>query len=165
VKDFLYAVEWGELDYLIVDLPPGTGDIILSLSQQMPISGGVIVCTPQDVALLDARKALDMLRTVKIPCRGVVENMSFFECPNCRKRYDIFGSDGARRWAEHERVPFLGAVPINLQMRINGDAGHLRDNFAEDNPIRQNLYAIADALVGQFAVETAPSAPTIEIVD
>jgi len=87
------------------------------------ISGGVIVCTPQDVALLDAKKALDMLRTVKIPCRGVVENMSFFECPGCGKRSEIFGSGGAKRWAEQEGVPFLGSVPINLQVRINGDEG------------------------------------------
>jgi ATP-binding protein involved in chromosome partitioning len=165
VKDFLYAVAWGELDFLIVDLPPGTGDILLSLSQQMPISGGVIVCTPQDVALLDARKALDMMRTVGIPCRGVVENMSFFNCPKCGHRSDIFGTGGARKWAEAQGVPFLGAVPINLQMRINGDDGNLRDNLASDAPCRTNLFDVADALLAELAKEPIPTGPAVEIVE
>lgn len=164
VRDFLHLVHWGELDYLVVDLPPGTGDVVLSLSQQMPITGAVVVCTPQDVALLDARKALNMLDTVKIPCRGIVENMSFFNCPSCGARSEIFGHGGAERWAKEVNVPFLGAVPINLQMRLNGDEGHLRDNFAADNPTRENLLAIADRLVAGIEADSSPLAPTLEIV-
>lgn len=164
VRDFLYAVQWGQLDTLIVDLPPGTGDIVLSLSQQMPVTGGVIVCTPQDVALLDARKALDMFRTVKIPCLGVVENMSFFACPKCGERTEIFGHGGAKRWAEEMKVPFLGSAPINLQMRINGDAGRVRDNFADGAAARESLTTIADALMGQLAEAPSSKGPTLEIV-
>jgi ATP-binding protein involved in chromosome partitioning len=164
VRDFLFAVQWGELDTLIVDLPPGTGDIVLSLSQQMPVTGGVIVCTPQDVALLDARKALDMFRTVKIPCLGVVENMSFFACPKCGERTEIFGHGGAERWAKEMAVPFLGAAPINLQMRINGDAGRVRDNFADGSPARESLTRIADSLSDQLTAAPASKGPTLEIV-
>jgi ATP-binding protein involved in chromosome partitioning len=164
VKDFLHAVAWGSLDVLIVDLPPGTGDIVLSLSQEMPVSGGVIVCTPQDVALLDARKALDMFRTVRIPCLGLVENMSGFACPSCGARHEIFGCGGAKSFAERSSIPFLGAVPINLQVRLNGDAGHVRDNFAKDSAVRNDLLAIADALLAQLAAHGAPASPEIEIV-
>ena len=164
VRDFLFAVQWGELDVLIVDLPPGTGDIVLSLSQQMPVAGGVIVCTPQDVALLDARKALDMFRTVNVRCLGVVENMSFFACPNCGKRTDIFGHGGAERWAKEMGVPFLGSTPINLQIRVNGDAGRVRDNFAQESAARESLTSIADALSEQLSAAPASKGPTLEIV-
>lgn len=164
VRDFLFVVNWGPLDYLIVDLPPGTGDIVLSLSQQMPLSGGVIVCTPQDVALLDARKALDMFRTVKIPCRGVVENMSFFNCPSCGARSEIFGHGGARNWARNEGVPFLGEVPINLVIRTSGDSGALRDCFADASPVKDCLMAIADALVEQVRGQPVAAGPTLDIV-
>jgi ATP-binding protein involved in chromosome partitioning len=164
VRDFLYSVEWGTLDFLIVDLPPGTGDVVLSLSQQMPITGGVIVCTPQDVALLDAKKALNMLQTVKIPCRGVVENMSFFLCPSCGSRSEIFGHGGAEHWAQEAGVPFLGGVPINLQVRLNGDEGKVGDNFADSNPVRDQLLAIADKLVAEIEADETPTVPTLEIV-
>jgi ATP-binding protein involved in chromosome partitioning len=164
VKDFLYAVQWGELDVLIVDLPPGTGDIVLSLSQQMPVAGGVIVCTPQDVALLDARKAFDMFRTVNIPCLGVVENMSFFACPKCGERTEIFGCGGAQRWAGEMGVPFLGSAPINLQMRINGDEGKVRDNFAASSSARESLESIANELLRRLEEAPAKRGPTLEIV-
>lgn len=164
VRDFLYSVDWGPLDYLIVDLPPGTGDVVLSLSQQLPLTGGIIVCTPQDVALLDARKALNMLQTVKIPCRGLVENMSYFNCPHCGERSEIFGHGGARKWAESAGIPFLGGVPINLSVRIHGDEGHLRDNFADDSPVRDTLLSIADKLDESIRATGVPSAPTLEIV-
>lgn len=163
VRDFLYSVDWGTLDYLVVDLPPGTGDVVLSLSQQMPIRGGVIVCTPQDVALLDARKALHMFQTVKIPVLGIVENMSFFECPACGQRAEIFGCGGAKRWAEEIGAPFLGAIPIHLQVRLNGDDGRIRDNFADDNPVRRNLEEIAARLEAVVAGSEAPKPPTLEI--
>ena len=165
VRDFLYSVAWGPLDYLVVDLPPGTGDVVLSLSQQMPLAGGVIVCTPQDVALLDARKALQMFETVKIPCLGIVENMSFFECPKCQARTEIFGHGGAERWATDIGAPFLGSIPINLQVRINGDTGHLRDNFVDGSAVRENLLAITERLVANVLQNARPKAPTLEIVD
>lgn len=165
VRDFLYLVNWGSLDYLIVDLPPGTGDIVLSLSQQMPITGGVIVCTPQDVALLDARKALNMFRTVKIPCRGVVENMSFFECPKCNERTEIFGNGGAQRWAKEENIPFLGSIPINLQIRLNGDGGKTGDNVEAKSPVKNCFSEIADRLIAGIEADGNPTMPVIEIVD
>jgi ATP-binding protein involved in chromosome partitioning len=164
VQDFLRAVNWGSLDYLVVDLPPGTGDVVLSLSQQMAVTGAVIVCTPQDVALLDAKKALNMLGTVKIPCLGIVENMSFFNCPNCNHRSEIFGHGGAEKWAASANVPFLGGVPINLQMRLNGDEGHLRDNFATENPVRESLMAIADKLLSGVEAAGTQAPPTFEII-
>lgn len=129
ITQFLRDTAWGELDYLIIDMPPGTGDIALTLSQLLPLTGAVVVCTPQDVALLDAVKAIAMFRKVNIPVLGMIENMSYFLCPGCGKRYDIFGSGGARRRAAELEIPFLGEVPINIQIRVNGDAGQLADNF------------------------------------
>ena len=118
ITQFLRDTAWGDLDYLIIDMPPGTGDIALTLSQLLPLTGAVVVCTPQEVALLDAVKAIAMFRKVNIPILGMVENMSGFICPDCGKRYDIFGSGGARRKAEELNVPFLGEVPINMQIRV-----------------------------------------------
>ncbi len=123
ITQFLRDTEWGPLDYLIIDMPPGTGDIALTLSQLLPLTGAVVVCTPQDVALLDAVKAIAMFRKVNIPMLGMVENMSYFVCPNCDHRYDIFGSGGAQRRAAELDVPFLGEVPINIGIRERGDAG------------------------------------------
>jgi ATP-binding protein involved in chromosome partitioning len=149
---------WGELDYLIVDMPPGTGDIALSLSQLLPVTGAVVVCTPQDVALLDAVKAVSMFRTVNIPVLGVVENMSGFVCPDCSKRYDIFGSGGARKRAEELSVPFLGEVPINLQIREYGDGGKTDANF--DNPaVADDLQGICYRLVKNLSTQAAAEPP------
>ena len=131
ITQFLRDTQWGELDYLIIDMPPGTGDIALTLSQLLPLTGAVVVCTPQDVALLDAEKAIAMFRKVSIPVLGMVENMSYFLCPDCGKRYDIFGSGGAKRSAERLEVPFLGEVPINISIRVYGDAGQTDKNFDE----------------------------------
>lgn len=164
VRDFLYQVNWGELDFLIVDLPPGTGDVVLSLSQQMPLAGGVIVCTPQDVALLDARKALSMFHTVKIPCLGIVENMSFFLCPSCGSRSEIFGHGGAQKWAKEEGIRFLGGIPINLGMRLHGDQGRLRDNLKEGSETRSILLDISDRLLESIRSNQPPTVPTLEIV-
>ena len=108
ITQLLRDTDWGELDYLIIDMPPGTGDIALTLSQLLPLTGAVVVCTPQDVALLDAVKAIAMFRKVNIPVLGLVENMSYFICPDCGKRYDIFGHGGAKRRAEELNIPFLG---------------------------------------------------------
>jgi ATP-binding protein involved in chromosome partitioning len=132
ITQFLRDTDWGPLDYLIIDMPPGTGDIALTLSQLLPLTGAVVVCTPQDVALLDATKAIAMFRKVNIPLLGMVENMSYFICPGCGKRYDIFGSGGAQRRAAELDVPFLGEVPIQIGIRERGDAGDTAGNFDDD---------------------------------
>jgi ATP-binding protein involved in chromosome partitioning len=123
VTQMLGQTQWGELDYLVIDMPPGTGDVALTLSQVIPTTGAVVVCTPQEVAILDAVKAISMFNTVNIPILGIVENMSGFLCPDCNKRYDIFGSGGARAKAEETGVPFLGEIPINVGIRERGDNG------------------------------------------
>jgi ATP-binding protein involved in chromosome partitioning len=158
ITQFLRDTAWGELDYLIIDMPPGTGDIALTLSQLLPLSGAVVVCTPQDVALLDAVKAVAMFRKVSIPILGMVENMSGFVCPDCNKRYDIFGSGGAKQRAVDLGIPFLGEVPINMQIRILGDEGRTDANF--DNPGAQKyLLTIAENLVRNLSLKPATSAP------
>ncbi len=158
VTQFLRDTDWGNLDYLIIDMPPGTGDIALTLSQLLPLTGAVVVCTPQDVALLDAVKAIAMFRKVNIPVLGMVENMSYFLCPDCNKRYDIFGSGGARRKAEELKVPFLGEVPINISIRQHGDAGTTIANFQRPDvaPFLQN---VVRTLVRNQASKAATSPP------
>lgn len=131
VTTFARDIAWGDLDYLIIDMPPGTGDVALTLSQILPVTGAVVVCTPQEVALIDAIKAVSMFRQVKIPVVGVVENMSGFLCPDCHKRYDIFGKGGAREYAEQAGLPFLGEIPIQIGIRERGDAGTTADNFLD----------------------------------
>jgi len=123
LSQFLGTVKWGELDYLIVDLPPGTGDAQLTLTQQAPLAGAVIVTTPQDVALEDVRRGLEMFGKVNVPVLGIIENMSFFACPKCGEHADIFGHGGGKRMAEESEVPFLGEIPIDLEIRKAGDAG------------------------------------------
>ena len=123
LQQFLEDVEWGELDYLVVDLPPGTGDAQLTLTQQVPLDGAVIVTTPQDVALIDARKGLLMFRKVNVPLLGVIENMSAYVCPHCGHREEIFKAGGGRKTAEELGVPFLGDVPIDPAIVVGGDAG------------------------------------------
>jgi ATP-binding protein involved in chromosome partitioning len=119
----LRDVEWGELDVLVVDMPPGTGDAQLTMAQQVPLAGAVIVSTPQDIALLDARKGLNMFRRVDVPVLGIVENMSYYCCPNCGHRADIFGHGGARAEAERLGVDFLGEIPLHIAIRETGDGG------------------------------------------
>lgn len=123
VQQFIYGVEWGELDYLVIDMPPGTGDVQLSLAQLVPVQGAVLVTTPQEVALADVRKAFNMFEQVQIPVLGIVENMSYFVCPNCSARHDIFGSGGGERLAEQFRTELLGKVPLASGVREAGDAG------------------------------------------
>jgi ATP-binding protein involved in chromosome partitioning len=124
LEQLLTDVEWGELDVLVVDLPPGTGDIHLSMAQRVPLSGAVIVSTPQDISLLDARKGLNMFRKVDVPVLGLIENMSYFVCPHCGERSDIFSHGGARREAQRLDVPFLGEVPLDIVIRETSDGGH-----------------------------------------
>jgi ATP-binding protein involved in chromosome partitioning len=123
VKQFLSDVKWGELDYLIVDMPPGTGDVQLSLAQLVPVQGAVLVTTPQEVAVMDVRRALRMFETVAVPVLGVVENMSYFIAPDTGVRYNIFGEGGGQKLAEQYDVPFLGAIPLGLEVREGGDKG------------------------------------------
>jgi ATP-binding protein involved in chromosome partitioning len=123
VQQLVRDVEWGELDYLVIDLPPGTGDAQLSLAQGVPLAGGVIVTTPQDIALLDASRGLRMFKDIKVPVLGIVENMSFFACPHCGERTDIFSHGGGRSTAERLEVPFLGEIPLDVEVRVGGDEG------------------------------------------
>ena len=123
LQQMLYDVAWGELDVLVVDLPPGTGDAQLTMAQRVPLAGAVIVSTPQDIALIDARKGLNMFHKVSVPGLGIVENMSFFLCPHCGERSDIFGHGGARAEAARLGVPFLGEVPLHLDIRTTSDEG------------------------------------------
>lgn len=165
ITQFLRDTEWGHLDYLIIDMPPGTGDIALTLSQILPLTGAVVVCTPQDVALLDAVKAIAMFRKVNIPMLGMVENMSYFICPDCGKRYNIFGSGGAEKRAAELDVPFLGAVPINIGIRERGDAGDTGGNFI-DSSTATYFGDICYKLVRQISTshKAAPPLPTLNIL-
>ena len=165
ITTFVQSVDWGQLDYLIIDMPPGTGDIALSLSQLIPITGAVVVCTPQEVALIDAIKAVAMFRQVKIPIAGVVENMSGFLCPNCNNRHDIFGKGGAREYAEQAGLPFLGEIPIHVGIREKGDLGQSSGNFA-DPQISPFLESIAYQLSKHLAQKSAqsPVAPSLPVL-
>jgi ATP-binding protein involved in chromosome partitioning len=123
LTQMLREVEWGPLDVLVVDMPPGTGDAQLTMAQQVPLAGAVIVSTPQDLALIDARKGLNMFKKVDVPLLGIVENMSYFVAPDTGKRYDIFGHGGAKREAERLGVTFLGEVPLVMDIRASSDEG------------------------------------------
>lgn len=165
LTQFLRDTEWGGLDYLIVDMPPGTGDVAISLSQLLPLSGAVVVCTPQDVALLDATKAIAMFRKLNIEVLGMVENMSHFICTQCGARHDIFGSGGARLKAQELGIPFLGEIPLNTQLRIYGDAGQVAASFEvpESAPY---LEGIVYRLVKHLAQkrETTPPLPPLSVL-
>ena len=165
LTQFLRDTAWGDLDYLIIDMPPGTGDVALSLSQLVPLTGAVIVCTPQDVALLDAVKAIAMFRKVNVDVLGMVENMSCFVCPHCHSRHEIFGSGGARRRAAELNVPFLGELPIYTELRVLGDEGNVGAAF--DQPAaKPYLDAICRNLVGNLAARqrTHPTLPKLSII-
>ncbi len=162
ITQFLRDTAWGDLDYLIIDMPPGTGDIALTLSQSLPLTGAVVVCTPQQVALIDAVKAIAMFRKVNIPLLGMVENMSGFICPDTGKRYDIFGSGGARRAAEELKVPFLGEVPLNMQIRVNGDEGLTLGNY-DDPIVGPYLEKIVTTLIRNLADSTMTKPPSMAL--
>jgi ATP-binding protein involved in chromosome partitioning len=134
VKEMLEVTLWGELDYLFVDLPPGTGDIPLTLAQSIPLTGAIVVCTPQDVALADALRALHMYEKLGVHPLGIVENMSYYVCPHCGHRDEIFSHGGARNAATELQVPFLGALPLNAAIRAHGDAGRPAANFTDVEP-------------------------------
>jgi ATP-binding protein involved in chromosome partitioning len=152
LAQMLREVEWGELDVLVVDMPPGTGDAQLTMAQQVPLAGAVIVSTPQDLALIDARKGLNMFRKVDVPLLGIVENMSYFVAPDTGKRYDIFGHGGARREAERLGVTFLGEVPLEMQIRETSDSGEPVVVSMPDGP-QASVYRDIAAKVWQRIVE------------
>jgi ATP-binding protein involved in chromosome partitioning len=151
IRQFLSDVEWGELDYLIVDLPPGTGDAALSLAQSFPLSGAVIVTLPQQVSLEDARRGLEMFRTLDVPILGIVENMSYLELPD-GSRMDIFGSGGGEALAAQAGVPFLGKIPIDPRVREGGDSGKPVIVAHPDSPVAQALRGIAGQLAARLSV-------------
>lgn len=158
ITQFLRDTAWGELDYLLIDMPPGTGDVALTLSQLLPLTGAIVVCTPQDVALLDAVKAIAMFRKVEIPVLGIVENMSGFTCPDCGQSHDIFGRGGAEQKAGELEVPFLGGVPINIQIRIGGDAG-MTESVFDEPATAEPLEALCRRLTGNLAKASAAAPP------
>jgi len=161
LNQMLTDVSWGALDVLVVDMPPGTGDIQLTLAQRVPLAGAVIVSTPQDIALIDARKAIDMFRRVDVPILGLVENMSQFICPHCGGRSDIFGHGGARETARALDVPFLGEIPLHLAIRQTSDEGKPVVACQIASPQAEAFLAIAHALTASLGGAPRHSAPAI----
>lgn len=151
-------INWGELDILIVDMPPGTGDVQLTMAQQVPLAGAVIVSTPQDIALSDARKGLNMFRKVSVPVFGVIENMSYFSCPHCGERTDVFSHGGAKEEAELLQTDFLGEIPLDIQIRITSDEGNPIVVSDPDSPHSKAYLDIADKVIAKVdgGVQDAP---------
>lgn len=164
ITQFLMEVEWGELDYLVVDMPPGTGDAQLTLSQAVALTGAVIVTTPQDVALSDAKKGINMFRKVEVPILGVIENMSYFVCPHCNERTEIFAHGGGRAAAKKFDAPFLGEVPLNVAIREGGDEGKPVVAQKNDSPVKEAFNKIAEALIKNVATLNADNAPEKSIL-
>jgi ATP-binding protein involved in chromosome partitioning len=158
MRQFLGLVEWGELDYLIVDMPPGTGDIALSLVQTVPLTGAVVVSTPSDVSLQDARKAIEMFRQMKVDIVGVVENMSYFVCPHCQHEVDIFSRGGAEKMAEKFGVPFLGNIELDPEVRKSGDGGKPVVLEGENSPHAKSIFGFARKVEARVA-ELRANAP------
>ena len=163
MQQFLRSVVWGELDYLIVDLPPGTGDVQLSLIQIVPVTGAILITTPSVVALADVRKAIEMFRQVNVDILGIVENMSYFNCPHCQGRIDVFGHGEGRRIAEAYGVPLLGEIEIDPQIRIGGDTGKPVAQLGEDAPGAKSIYAMARAVAARLAEKPAARGSVVEI--
>jgi len=165
MQQFLRSVMWGELDYLIADLPPGTGDVQLSLIQTVALTGAVIVTTPSAVALADVRKAMEMFRQVNVDIIGVVENMSSFACPHCGQSVDVFGHGEGRKVADTYGVPLLGEIEIDPRIRLGGDTGAPVASLGEDAPGARSIYAMARAVAARVAeVSATASGPRVEIV-
>ena len=150
VKQFLTDVKWGELDFMIIDLPPGTGDAQLTMTQKVPLSGAVVVTTPQDVALIDARKGLAMFRKVNVPVLGIIENMSYYICRHCGEREEIFGHGGGHRTADMLGVPFLGEVPLDAKVVVGGDSGEPIVVLDPQSVAAQSFREIARSIVQQI---------------
>ena len=163
IQQFLRDVDWGELDYLVIDLPPGTSDAQLTLAQAVPISGAMLVTTPQDVAVLDVTKALAMFRRMSVPVIGIVENMSTFVCPHCGEETEIFGRGGGQRFAERNELEYFGGVPIDVKVRQGGDAGVPAVAQREPGPAAEVLRALARMVAARMSVRAAQQAPAITI--
>ena len=164
IQQFLRDVEWGELDYLVVDLPPGTSDAQLTLAQAVPISGAVLVTTPQEVALSDVRKALSMLRRMSVPVIGIVENMNGFVCPHCSETTEIFGHDGGERFAAAEGLDYLGGIPLDITVRQGGDVGVPAVAQREPGPAAQALRRLASQIAARMSIQAETAqAPAITI--
>ncbi|MBP7747421.1 MAG: Mrp/NBP35 family ATP-binding protein [Phycisphaerae bacterium] len=164
LKEFLDRTDWGGLDYLFVDLPPGTGDIPLTLAQSIPLTGAVVVCTPQDLALLDAVRALRMYQKLGVEPLGIVENMSYYICPHCGQRDEIFAHGGAQKAAAELNVPFLGAIPLNIALRVHGDAGRPFANFTDVEPhIAEALNQFVERLQAVVAEQAQKRTPLPQI--
>lgn len=159
IRQFLQQVEWGELDYLVVDLPPGTGDVVISLFQTVPLTGAVVVSTPSDVSLQDGRKAIEMFRTARVDLLGLVENMSHFVCPHCHQEIDIFSKGGVERTAREFAVPFLGSIELDPDIRKGGDSGKPAVLEGETSPHAKSLFAFARQVVMRVAEVRSSSAP------
>jgi ATP-binding protein involved in chromosome partitioning len=144
IEQLLRDVNWGELDILVVDLPPGTGDAQLTMAQRVPLTGAIIVSTPQDIALLDARKGLNMFRKVDVPVLGIVENMSYFNCPHCGERTNIFSHGGAKATAKEMGTDFLGEIPLDITIREASDVGKPITAADPENPHSKAFHAMAD---------------------
>jgi ATP-binding protein involved in chromosome partitioning len=166
MQQFVRGVDWGELDYLVIDLPPGTGDVALSLIQTVPISGAVVVTTPSDVALEDARKAIQMFRQVRVELLGVVENMSYLIAPKSGERIDVFGQGGGRRMANDLQVHFLGELPLIPEVRAGGDSGNPVTLKGPDDPNSLQFFKLAENVVERMqAVAAATRGPRISVMD
>jgi ATP-binding protein involved in chromosome partitioning len=163
IRQFLQQVEWGELDYLVVDLPPGTGDVVISLVQTVPLTGAIVVSTPSDVSLQDARKALEMFAQVNVEVLGIVENMSHFTCPHCHEEIDIFSRGGAERTARQFNIPFLGAIELIPSIREGGDRGLPVTLAGPKSPQAAEFYAIAEKLMVRAEAAAAAATDVIEI--
>jgi len=161
LEQMMREVDWGPLDVLVVDMPPGTGDAQLTMAQRVPLAGAVIVSTPQDIALIDARKGLNMFDKVNVPVLGIVENMSTFICPKCGERTDIFGHGGARAEAEKLGCGFLGEIPLDVSIRVTSDSGQPIAATEPDGPHAQAYRAVAEAVLAKIDGGTASTAPSI----
>jgi len=162
VRQFLQDVRWGELDYLVVDMPPGTGDVALSLSQTVPVSGAVVVTTPQKVSLADSRRAVAMYEKLNIPTLGIIENMSYYVCPGCEQEADLFGKGGGVQIAEELNVPFLGQIPLCTPIRVGGDTGAPIVSVEPDSPGGQAFSQAAERTVEQLSIASKkPLAPVL----
>lgn len=163
IRQFLQQVQWGELDILLIDLPPGTGDVVISLVQTVPLTGAVVVSTPSDVSLQDARKALEMFHQVNVEVLGIVENMSHFTCPHCHKEIDIFSRGGAERTAKQFDIPFLGSVELTPEIRQGGDTGVPVTLAGPESHHAAQFYAIASHLAEQAQARAEKAQNIFEI--
>jgi ATP-binding protein involved in chromosome partitioning len=163
VNQMLNDVEWGKLDYLVVDMPPGTGDVQLTMAQRVPMSGAVIVSTPQDLALIDARKGIEMFKKVNIPILGIIENMSTFICPNCKNESHIFGFEGAKLEAKNQKVDFLGDIPLEIDLRECSDNGKPIMLSKTDSLVSKKFLEIAKSVTTKVGDKSNSSKPNIII--